>query len=135
MIKEYIKRKQDYEKYWTRNIVITDDDIYVSNVLSGDMERRSVVNAEPASYTGESEYIIKPVSKSETHYLARMNQYEFTDCIIHRRHWIHKTRFKNTLHSNHLKDWNRACIIHRRVWIHYKISLQIIDLHCLKRSN
>ena len=37
--------------------------MYVSNVLSGDMERRSVVNAEPASYTGESEYI-KPVSKS-----------------------------------------------------------------------
>ena len=41
MIKEYIKRKQDYEKYWSRNIVITDDDIYVSNVLSGDMERLS----------------------------------------------------------------------------------------------
>ena len=31
--------------------------MYVSNVLSGDMERRSVVNAEPASYTGEPEYI------------------------------------------------------------------------------
>ena len=31
--------------------------MHVSNVLSGDMERRSVVNAEPASYTGEPEYI------------------------------------------------------------------------------
>ena len=42
--------------------------MYASNVLSGDMERRSVVNAEPASYTGETEYIKTCLQTIQTMY-------------------------------------------------------------------